>query len=97
MRYAAFSTIPVKEVAIVGPDAETLCIDKIALLLPDSRGDGGRFLVRAVSGLPAGVDAIEHGSALAARLIDGQTVTIEDSAGAKRLRFIRSPGTIPER
>ena len=27
MRYAAFSTIPVKEVAIVGPDAETLCID----------------------------------------------------------------------
>jgi sensor c-di-GMP phosphodiesterase-like protein len=27
MRYAAFSTIPVKEVAIVGPDAETLCTD----------------------------------------------------------------------
>ena len=27
MRYAAFSTIPVKEVAVVGPDAETLCTD----------------------------------------------------------------------
>ena len=27
MRRAAFSTIPVKEVAIVGPDAETLCTD----------------------------------------------------------------------
>ena len=27
MRYAAFSTIPVKEVAIVGPYAETLCTD----------------------------------------------------------------------
>jgi PAS domain S-box-containing protein len=65
--------------------AETLGIDKIALLLPDSRGDNGRFVVRAVGGLPAGVDAIEHGSALAARLMDGQTVTIEDSAGAKRL------------
>ena len=27
MRYAAFSTIPVKEVSVVGPDAETLCTD----------------------------------------------------------------------
>jgi sensor c-di-GMP phosphodiesterase-like protein len=27
MRFAAFSTIPVKEIAIVGPDAETLCTD----------------------------------------------------------------------
>ena len=27
MRYATFSTIPVKEVAIVGPDGETLCTD----------------------------------------------------------------------
>ena len=27
MRYAVFNTIPVKEVAIVGPDAETLCTD----------------------------------------------------------------------
>jgi sensor c-di-GMP phosphodiesterase-like protein len=27
MRYAAFSTIPVKEVAVVGPDGETLCTD----------------------------------------------------------------------
>ena len=25
MRYAAFNTIPVKEIAVVGPDAETLC------------------------------------------------------------------------
>ena len=27
MRFAAFSTIPVKEVSVVGPDAETLCTD----------------------------------------------------------------------
>ena len=27
MRYATFSTIPIKEVAIVGPDGETLCTD----------------------------------------------------------------------
>src|SRR5262245_7545955 len=27
MRYAAFSTIPVKEIEIVGPDAQTLCTD----------------------------------------------------------------------
>ena len=27
MRYAAFRTIPVKEVAVVGPDGETLCTD----------------------------------------------------------------------
>jgi sensor c-di-GMP phosphodiesterase-like protein len=27
VRYVAFSTIPVKEIAIVGPDAETLCTD----------------------------------------------------------------------
>jgi sensor c-di-GMP phosphodiesterase-like protein len=27
MRYAAFNTIPVKEVSVVGPDAETLCTD----------------------------------------------------------------------
>jgi hypothetical protein len=27
MRYPAFSTIPVKEIAIVGPDAGTLCTD----------------------------------------------------------------------
>ena len=27
MRFAAFHTIPVKEVSVVGPDAETLCTD----------------------------------------------------------------------
>jgi hypothetical protein len=27
MRFAAFNTIPVKEVSVVGPDAETLCTD----------------------------------------------------------------------
>ena len=27
MRYAAFSTIPVKEISVIGPDGETLCTD----------------------------------------------------------------------
>ena len=65
--------------------AETLGIDRIALLLPDSDGESGRFVVRTISGLPAGIEAIESGSTLAARLMDGQTVTIEDGASARRL------------
>jgi len=36
MRYAAFSTIPVKEVSVVGRDAETLCTD-LGLPLGDRR------------------------------------------------------------
>ncbi len=43
--------------------AETLGIDRIALLLPDSDGESGRFVVRTISGLPGGIDAIESGSA----------------------------------
>ena len=65
--------------------AETLGIDRIALLLPDSRGEAGRFVVHSWSGLPAAISVIEPGSTLAARLMDGQTVTIEDSASARRL------------
>jgi two-component system NtrC family sensor kinase len=65
--------------------AETLGIDRIALLLPDSEGESGRFVARAVSGVPGGIEAIESGSPLAARLMDGQTVTIEDAASARRL------------
>ena len=36
MRQAAFSTIPVKEMSVVGPDAETLCTD-LGLPLGDRR------------------------------------------------------------
>ncbi len=65
--------------------AETLGIDRIALLLPDPDRDAGRFVVRIVSGLPSEVDAIAPGSPLAARLTDGQIVLIEDGASARRL------------
>ena len=65
--------------------AETLGVDRIALLLPDQRPEAGRFSVRIVSGLPSGVEAIDAGSPLSARLMDGQIVTIEDGASARRL------------
>jgi PAS domain S-box-containing protein len=64
--------------------AETLGIDRIALMLPD-RTESRRFVVHAVSGLPSEIQSIEPNSTLAARLMDGQTVTIEESAAAKRL------------
>ena len=64
--------------------AETLGIDRIALMLPDPHGEAGRFIVHTWSGLPADVAAIEPGSALAARLMDGQTVVIDDPGSAKR-------------
>ena len=65
--------------------AETLGIDRIALLLPDSHGAPGRFRVHSASGVAAGIEVIEPESTLAARLMDGQTVSIEDSAAARRL------------
>ena len=46
MRYAAFSTIPVKEVSVVGPDAETLCTD-LGLPLGERRMISSELLVGA--------------------------------------------------
>lgn len=46
MRQAAFSTIPVKEVSVVGPDAETLCTD-LGLSLGDRRMISSELLVGA--------------------------------------------------
>jgi sensor c-di-GMP phosphodiesterase-like protein len=46
MRQAAFSTIPVKEVSVVGPDAETLCTD-LGLPLGDRRMISSELLVGA--------------------------------------------------
>ena len=46
MRQAAFSTIPVKEVSVVGPDAETLCTD-LGLPLGDRRMVSSELLVGA--------------------------------------------------
>ena len=66
--------------------AETLGVDRIALLLPDPRGEAGRFAIRASGGEPTGAaPAIEAASGLAARLKDGQTVAIDDPASARRL------------
>jgi hypothetical protein len=50
MRYPAFSTIPVKEIAIVGPDAGTLCTDlglplgERAILGDRAKGDNSSIL-----------------------------------------------------
>ena len=46
MRYAVFSTIPVKEVSVVGPDAETLCTD-LGLPLGERRMISSELLVGA--------------------------------------------------
>ena len=66
--------------------AETLGIDRIALLLPDSRDEAGQFVVRAASGQPEGARiTISPGTALAARLMDGQTVVVDDPLSSHRL------------
>jgi PAS domain S-box-containing protein len=66
--------------------AETLGIDRIALLLPDSRDEAGRFVVRAASGKQDGAGiTISPGTALAARLMDGQTVVVDDPLSSHRL------------
>jgi two-component system, NtrC family, sensor kinase len=71
---------------LVARIAETLSIDRIALFLPDQRGESGRFVAVASGGFPGGaVPAIEPGSALGARLIDGQTVVIDDPVPSRRL------------
>jgi PAS domain S-box-containing protein len=66
--------------------AETLGIDRIALLLPDSQDEAGRFVVRAASGQQDGAAImISPGTALAARLRDGQTVVVDDPLSSHRL------------
>ncbi len=66
--------------------AETLAVDHIALLLPDPRSDSGRFTVCASAGQPAEADVtIQSGTALAARLKDGQTVVVDDPISVRRL------------
>ena len=66
--------------------AETLGIDRIALFLPDPKGESGQFLAYAAGGLPAdSVRAIVSGSVLAARLMDGQTVAVDDPVPIRRL------------
>lgn len=66
--------------------AETLGIDRIALFLPESRRDAGRFVAVASGGLPEGAPlAIERASALGARVVDGQTVVVDDPLPARRL------------
>jgi len=66
--------------------AETLGIDRIALFLPDPRAESGQFLACAAGGLT--IDAVRPivtGSALAARLMDGQTVVVDDPVAVRRL------------
>jgi len=71
---------------LVARIAETLAIDRIALFLPDPRGEAGRFVAVASGGFPGNVvPAIEPASALSARLSDGQTVVIDDPVPARRL------------
>ena len=70
---------------LVSRIAETLAIERIALYLPDPRGDTGRFIAVASGGFSTGVPAIQTGSALSARLADGQTIIIDDPFPARRL------------
>jgi PAS domain S-box-containing protein len=70
---------------LVSRIAETLAIERIALYLPDPRGETGRFLAVASGGFETGVPAIEPASALSARLGDGQTVIVDDPFPARRL------------
>ncbi len=66
--------------------AETLGIDRIALFLPAPRGEGGQFDACASGGVAlTAVRPIIPASALAARLMDGQTVAIDDPVPGRRL------------
>jgi hypothetical protein len=70
---------------LVSRIAETLAIERIALYLPDPRGEAGRFVAVAAGGFDTGVPPIEPASALSARLGDGQTVIVDDPFPARRL------------
>ena len=65
---------------------ETLSIARMALFLPDPHGETGRFVSMASSGFEmGGIPAIEPVSMLGARLVDGQTVAIDDPVPMRRL------------
>lgn len=65
---------------------ETLGVDRFALLLPDSRVAPGRFTAVAARGFDPGITpVVPQGSALGTRLIDGQTVVVDDPVPARRL------------
>jgi signal transduction histidine kinase len=65
---------------------ETLGIARMALFLPDPRGEAGRFTAVAASGLEAAAaPPIEPFSMLGARLVDGQTVALDDPVPMRRL------------
>ena len=72
---------------------ETLGVDRIALFLPDRGDDGGRFVRAspAAAATAAGCPSIAPASALGARLLDGQTVVIDDPLPARRLLATRPP------
>lgn len=73
--------------------AETIGIDRIVLYLAASRDEGGRFTACAANGVARdGARSIGPASALAARLMDGQTVTIDDPVAARRLGIDESAG-----
>ena len=66
--------------------AETLGIDRIALFLPVPGAEGGQFAAYAFGGLSKdGARPIVSASTLAARLMDGQTVVIDDPLAGRRL------------
>jgi signal transduction histidine kinase len=65
---------------------ETLGIVRMALFLPDPRGEAGRFVSFASSGFDGQpVPAIEPVSMLGARLVDGQTVAVDDPVPLRRI------------
>jgi PAS domain S-box-containing protein len=65
---------------------ETLGIVRMALFLPDPHGEAGRFVAVASSGFDGRpVPAIEPVSMLGARLVDGQTVAVDDPVPMRRL------------
>jgi len=65
---------------------ETLAVDRIALFLPDPRRESGWMAAVASEGFAEGaVPPIEPGSALGARVADGQTVVVDDPLPARRL------------
>jgi PAS domain S-box-containing protein len=66
--------------------AETLGIDHIALFLPTADVEKGHFSAYATGGIPReAVRPIVAASALSARLVDGQTVVLDDPVPGRRL------------
>lgn len=66
---------------------ETLGVDRLALLVPDARAQStGRFISIAARGFESGPGpVISHASPLGARLVEGQTVTVDDPIPGRRL------------